>query len=202
MDVTKVVQDVAYIVSVCLKRFICFGRMLQAFLSGYCICFTSMLQEFIWNVSTVSVLCWNKCFHNAIYNCFIWMLHMFYTHVAIVCFKCFICFSRMLHQVFHVSEHQVFHVLELESPRGHGLGARRWGAASHGPAVRARCAPRILRTSHARPHAGSRVPRGLFYGHPWRRWHGCPDTCFCSNVWVLVSLIFIWSVFECFSYHC
>jgi hypothetical protein len=51
-----------HVTSVCSKCFICFRRMLQAFWSGYCICCTHMLQEFVPNVSVVSFLCCSKYF--------------------------------------------------------------------------------------------------------------------------------------------
>jgi hypothetical protein len=66
--------------SVCSKYFICFRRMLQAFWYGCCTCFTHMLQEYVRNVSVVSVLCCNKCCHIVSCKCFISMLHMFHTH--------------------------------------------------------------------------------------------------------------------------
>jgi hypothetical protein len=88
-----------------------------------------MLQEYIQNVS---ILCCNKCFHVAICKCFFDVTCVSHTHVTIVCSKCFICFSRMLHPSFHVSE--------VESHEGHVLGAgdgarqavgRRLGRAMH-----------------------------------------------------------------------
>jgi hypothetical protein len=84
-----------HIASVCSKRFICFRRMLQAFLSGCCICFTHMLQEYVRNASAVSILRCNKCFYVAsvLSGCCICFIHMFVS----VCSKCFICFRRMLH---------------------------------------------------------------------------------------------------------
>jgi hypothetical protein len=89
-------EDVAHVVYVasvseacckCLfKMFICF----QAYVAivsylDVAYVFTHMLQQYVLNVS---VLC---C------NFFIWMLHMFHTHVARVYPKCFIYFKCMLH---------------------------------------------------------------------------------------------------------
>jgi hypothetical protein len=48
---------------------------------------------------------------------------------------------------------QVFHVSEVESPRGHGLGAGGWGTV-----VGVHNTPRILQTGNARRQAGSLVP--------------------------------------------
>ena len=158
MDVAKVdrdvasvseeafVQNVSSVSDVCCKRF----------LSGYCICFTPMLQEFVRNVSAISVVCCNKCFHVVICKCFIWMLHMFHTYVAIVCSKYFICFRRML-----LPSVSCFRGGESW---GHGLGAGGWGAAIRGLAVEARSVAKILRTWRARllvlmPALGSRPLR-------------------------------------------
>ena len=81
------VQNVSSVSDVCCRRF----------RSRCCTYFTHMFQEYVPNISIVSVLCCNKCFHVASCKCFIQMLHMFHTHVAIVCFKCFIYFRCMLH---------------------------------------------------------------------------------------------------------
>ena len=59
MDVAKVDRDVAYVtivVHVCCNRLfpmfhLFFRYMLQVCLSGYCICFTHMLQVFYLNVA-------------------------------------------------------------------------------------------------------------------------------------------------------
>jgi hypothetical protein len=93
---------------ICCK---CFRSMLQAFvqnihlfpdvrcnrfLSRCCICFHTYVATVCSKCFTVLVLCCNKYFfHVAIV--FIWMLYMFYTHVASVCPKYFFCFKCMLH---------------------------------------------------------------------------------------------------------
>jgi hypothetical protein len=60
----------------------------------FCKCFqwyiTSVLKK---NISSVSNICCNKCF--------IWMLHMFHTHVASVLSGYCICFIHIL-QVFYL----------------------------------------------------------------------------------------------------
>jgi hypothetical protein len=63
------------------------------FLSGCYICFTRMLQQYVLNVLVV------KSFHVACSKCFIWMIHVFHTHVASACFKCFICFKSYVASV-------------------------------------------------------------------------------------------------------
>jgi hypothetical protein len=74
------------------KCFIYFSDLCcNCVLSGCCICFTEMLQEFVQNVSSIS---------NACFKCFIWMFHMFHTYVTRFCSKYFICFTCMLQQVF------------------------------------------------------------------------------------------------------
>ena len=127
-----------YVASICSKCFICFQTyVVSIFLSGCCTCFTPTLQEYVQNVSTVSVLCCNKCFHVAICKYFIWMLHMFHTHVAIVCSKCFICFRRMLHSsvscckcfVFQRYVRRVMGTCPGRREKGCGEpGASGWGA--------------------------------------------------------------------------
>jgi hypothetical protein len=60
---------------------------LQAFGSGCCICFTHMLQQYVPNVLSVSVLCCNKYFHIA--SCKYFDLEVAYVAMPIhVCFKC------------------------------------------------------------------------------------------------------------------
>ena len=71
-------------------------HMLHSFLSGCCIyVFRHMLQQYVPNVLAVSILCCSISVFSC-YNYFIWMLHIFHTHVASVCPKCFICFKCML----------------------------------------------------------------------------------------------------------
>jgi hypothetical protein len=125
--------DIAYVSHLCCKGLFEMFQLFQSYveisvfmlpfaivLFGCCICFTHMLQLYIPNVSSVSVVC---------------------------------CI-------------QEFHVSEVERPGGARPRRRGWGAASHGSAIGARSAPRILWTGRARPHAGSRIPRGLFRGRP------------------------------------
>ena len=105
MDVAKIYRDVAHVaivVHVCCKHLfqmlhLLFQTYVASGLFGCCICFTHMLQEYVRNVSAVLVLCCNKCFNVASCKYFIWMLHMFHTHVVSVCFKSLIYFRRMLH---------------------------------------------------------------------------------------------------------
>ena len=63
----------------------------------------SLLQMFQRHVASISEACCKrlfKMFHlfqTMLQEFFIWMLHMFHTHVVSVCFKCFIFLRRMLH---------------------------------------------------------------------------------------------------------
>jgi hypothetical protein len=134
------IQNILSVLDVCCKRF----------LSRCCTCFTPMLQKYIQNVSVISVLCCNKCFHVAICKCFFDVTCVSHTHVAIVCSKYFICFSRMLHPSV-----SCFRGRESWEARP---GRRGWGSSSRGPTVRTCNAPRILRTGRAHPHAISQVP--------------------------------------------
>ena len=59
--------------------------------------FTHVLQEYVINVSAISVLCCSTCFHGRKLQVFYLMLHMFYTQVASVSSKCFIRFIQILH---------------------------------------------------------------------------------------------------------
>jgi hypothetical protein len=62
-----------------------------------------MLQEYIPNISSISVLCCSKCFHIANCKCFIWKLHILqwlYTYVVSVCFKSFSCFQKYVASVY------------------------------------------------------------------------------------------------------
>jgi hypothetical protein len=63
-----------------------------------------MLQQYVPKYFICLVLCCSKCLHVVNYKCSIWMLHMSFTYVAIVCSRCFISLKRMLHMlhVFHV----------------------------------------------------------------------------------------------------
>ena len=68
MDVANVDPDVAHVamaIHVCCKRlfemfYLFVRRMLQVFLSGYCICFTQMLHAFVLNVSSILDVCCSK----------------------------------------------------------------------------------------------------------------------------------------------
>jgi hypothetical protein len=51
-----------------------------------------MLQEYVPNVSVVSVLCGSTCFHGRKLQVFYLMLHMFHIYVARICSKCSSCF--------------------------------------------------------------------------------------------------------------
>jgi hypothetical protein len=91
--------------SVCSKYFICFRYMLQAFVQNVLFVSDICCERFYLDIAYVSHLCYKSLFemfhifqsYVAICKYFIWMLHMFHTHIVIVCYKCFICFSRMLH---------------------------------------------------------------------------------------------------------
>jgi hypothetical protein len=113
MNVVKVDQDVAH-VAYFLQEFslVCFDKMFHLFqtydaasvLSGCYIGFTHMLQ----------VVLHTYC------KCFIWILHMFYTHIGSVLSGCCICFTYMLQQyvsnVSSVSDVcciQVFYVVSV-----------------------------------------------------------------------------------------
>jgi hypothetical protein len=90
---------------ICCK---CFRSMLQTFVQNVssvlrrmmesffyldvAYAFTHTLQQYVPNVSVVSILCYSKCFFSCC-SCFIWMLHIFHTHVASICPKCLICFK-------------------------------------------------------------------------------------------------------------
>jgi hypothetical protein len=104
IDVAKVDQGMLHmlqmfqkhVASVCSKCFICFQIYVAiVFYLDVAYVFTHMLQQYVPNVSAVSVLCCNKCFF--MLQLFIQMLHIFHTHVANVCPKCFICSKCMLH---------------------------------------------------------------------------------------------------------
>ena len=89
-----------------------------------------MLQGYVRNVLAVSFLCCNKCFHVASCKCFIWMLHMFHTHVVSICFKCFICFKRMFRSSVSCCKCFVFQWCSESyggMARAPGEGARRAG---------------------------------------------------------------------------
>jgi hypothetical protein len=84
-----------------------------------------MLQKYVPNVSSVLVLCCNKCFHVASCKCFTCKLHMLqwlYTYVVSVCFKWFNCFRSMLQMFYldvasvvvaiHICCKHMFHLFE------------------------------------------------------------------------------------------
>jgi hypothetical protein len=100
LDVAKVDRGMLHMLQVfqmndaivCSKCFICFQTYVAiifyldvAYVSH--ICCNYMLQ----NISAVLVLCCIKWFHVASCKCYFWMFHVFYTHVANACSKCFIC---------------------------------------------------------------------------------------------------------------
>jgi hypothetical protein len=85
-----------YVAMVCSQCFICvFRRMLQVFLSRYCICFTHMLQVF--HVEVAYVFEW---------------LHTCSPSVSNVYCKCFNYFGRML-PVLHLNVVKVDLVLHM-----------------------------------------------------------------------------------------
>jgi hypothetical protein len=94
-DVAKVDQNVAYVASVseaCCKRWFKMFYLFQTYVASvFYLDVAHVSQEYVQNIL---VLCCNKCFHVVICKCFIWMLHIFHTHGAIVCSK---CFSRLLY---------------------------------------------------------------------------------------------------------
>jgi hypothetical protein len=61
-------------------------------------------------------------------KCFIWMLHMFHTHVSSVYSKCFICFRRMLHPSVSYFRHRESWGMD----RASGDGAQRAEASGWG----------------------------------------------------------------------
>jgi hypothetical protein len=107
-----------------------------------------MLQEYVRNVSVVSILCCNKCFHVASRKCFYLDVALFHIHVAGVCSKCFICFRCMLpKKVFSCCKCVVFQryvqrVMGHGRTPGEGRGEPEvsgWGTrCAWGPADRAR----------------------------------------------------------------
>jgi hypothetical protein len=80
MDVAKINRDAAHVAYFC-KCFQCYVA--------------NILKKIYSNV------CCNKCF--------IWMLHMFHTHITSVLSSCYICFTHML-QVFYLD---VAYVLDI-----------------------------------------------------------------------------------------
>jgi hypothetical protein len=134
MDVAKLDRDVVYVASVseaCCNRSLkmfssVFRRMLLAFLSGCCTCFTHMLQEYVRNVSAISVLyCKLQMFYLDVayvsHICCTYMSQMFHLLQTYVAFKCFMLYVYVSNissasdlcciQVFRVSE------VRLESHR-------------------------------------------------------------------------------------
>jgi hypothetical protein len=72
MDIVKIDRKFWNVVRVYSKCFICFRCMFASvFISGCCICFTHMLQDYVLNVLSVSVLCCSKCFLVASCKCFL-----------------------------------------------------------------------------------------------------------------------------------
>jgi hypothetical protein len=95
MDVIKVDRDVAHAAYVC-KCFQCYvASVLKKMFSGIC-----CDKCFYLDVAYVSHTC---C------KCFVWMLHMFHTHVASVLSRYCICFTHML-QVFYLDVVYVSHI--------------------------------------------------------------------------------------------
>ena len=92
------VQSVLSVLDVCCKYF----DLDVAYVSH--ICCKSMFQIFQLFHSYVAVSIFMLqvfyLFQTLVASVLIWMLHMFHTYVARVCFKSFICFSLMLQQVF------------------------------------------------------------------------------------------------------
>jgi hypothetical protein len=93
------------------------------FLSGCCICFTHILQQYVPNVSTISVLCCSKWFYVAVTI----------LDVSCVSHTCCKCMFQMIHYfrcMFHSNNFHVASVLCCsvgDEPRASGLGARRVG---------------------------------------------------------------------------
>jgi hypothetical protein len=75
--------------------------------------FTHMLQQYVPNVSAISVPCCSKWFYVASYKCFIWMFNMFHTYVVSAFSKCFNCFQSYV--VFML---QVFYDVRPGASRG------------------------------------------------------------------------------------
>ena len=81
----------------CSKCFICSKRMLQAFWSGCCICFTHVLQQYVPNVSFISVFRCSKCFHvtSVLSRCCIYF-HI-YQYIPMcwreICLQYYLCLS-------------------------------------------------------------------------------------------------------------
>ena len=69
-------------------------------LSGCCICFTHMLQQYVPNISVVSILCCSKWFHIANYKldvscvshtCCKCIFQIFHLFLDVCCIKMFLC---------------------------------------------------------------------------------------------------------------
>jgi hypothetical protein len=97
IDITKIDWDVAFVVMA-----ICFRRILQVFLFGYCICFIP--QVFLYGCCVcfeMTFQVFSRCFlnvSNAYFNCFI----CFQTLVASVSSRCFKSKSGVTH-VYNMS---------------------------------------------------------------------------------------------------
>jgi hypothetical protein len=111
-------------------------------------CFTYMLQEYVRNVSSVSVLCCNKCFHVAsvLCRCCICFIHILQVYVLNVPSALDLCCI----QAFHVASVSCFKDMFRES-LGHSRAPR------EGPTNGAHCTPGVLQTGRARPHLSSWV---------------------------------------------
>jgi hypothetical protein len=129
MDVAKVNRDVSHVAYLQVFSEVCCKRLLKMF---------HLFRMYV----TASVLfgcC--ICLHTYC-KCFIWMLHIFHTHVASVlsrcctyfhtyvatlCFKCFICVKRMLHPNVHVTSVSWGHGPTVARPVGQASGVASLG---------------------------------------------------------------------------
>jgi hypothetical protein len=103
-----------------------------------------MLQQYVSNVLTVSILCCSTWFYVASYN--FWMVHVFHTHVASACSKYFIYFQTYVaFKCFHVASVLCYSVGGKLGTSGLGVwrasgssGQGRSGPADGGATVGAR----------------------------------------------------------------
>jgi len=118
------------------------------------ICCNDMFQM----LSAVSVLCYSKWFSCC--KCFIWMLHMFHTHVASVCHKYFICFKCMLHSSVSYCQCRLPALVSMRAGR-----AKPWPPMRGGGACRRRlCARRHRLRGAVMEEVGASHPSSMGSG--------------------------------------
>jgi hypothetical protein len=106
-----------HVANVCSKYFIYFQTSIAIFLSGGCIYFTHILQQYVPNVSVVSTFCYSKWFHVASCN----------MDVSCVSQTCRKCVFQMFHLLLNVCCIQIFFMLQVfyvVQPGASGVGTR------------------------------------------------------------------------------